>query len=509
MAIGWTEVALAAVVPAILVAAVPRRWLGWTMLAWLVSPIVGYVGVLAWETLTRPGISYPAGTAFYGFMLISPLLAPPWIALSLVGFGVGGGLRWVLRRKAPRAPAQALTLAIASAQSDLSPGAVHGADGAPALPPVTPVSAGWRPIHQGIENQPLRIGGRDIWASPWRPADGSPITLAHPIYPLRRLSYSLFTLADGGTWRFAACELDKGRWSFATRIEEPLEVLGTVTDTALQYGLRPRHTRKEADRADIAALLIDAASGRVMADCAAWASSSITPQSDGSLFLSVSEKGFEVLLRIDPARRAFRDIGEGGADQPLDELPRALDEAHRAIAQPPGRPAQRRFSPDGLIRVDMDPQEWSSSQWVLAPRIIDVGSKRMLLDLSNTDWDATVAFPAERTIRLDMRRFRGGTASVDIDLTQETYRITGCSGLEMLRPGGSLAALAAALGSAVTTPAPYRATLPASRWAAWRSALAILALTLCAIGAASYLSLRDGPQGRAVTAPLAKVPTPR
>lgn len=36
MTIGWIDLTLAAVAPAILVAAVSRRMLGWAMLAWVI-----------------------------------------------------------------------------------------------------------------------------------------------------------------------------------------------------------------------------------------------------------------------------------------------------------------------------------------------------------------------------------------------------------------------------------------------------------------------------------------
>ena len=147
MVIGWTAVALVA---AVLVAAVPRRRLGWTMLAWVLSPIVGYFGVLAWEALTRPGISsYPVGTAFYGFMLISPLLALPWLALCLVGFGVGLGLRWVLRQKVAHPAARVPTPVIIVPQRARPAAApvelTDDRDRAPARPsgPGGPAAADW------------------------------------------------------------------------------------------------------------------------------------------------------------------------------------------------------------------------------------------------------------------------------------------------------------------------------------------------------------------------------
>ena len=515
MVIGWTAVALVAAVAAVLVAAVPRRRLGWTMLAWVLSPIVGYFGVLAWEALTRPGISsYPVGTAFYGFMLISPLLAPPWLALCLVGFGVGLGLRWVLRQKVAHPAARVPTPVIIVPQP-VRPAAApveltDDRDRAPAFVPETP---GWRHVHLGLEGQPLRIGGHAVWGSPWVPAGEPPLTIAHPVYPLRRLSYGVFTLqGTGQPLHFAACEMDPGVWSFATRADDPSDVLGAAPVGSFQYGCRPRHTVAGADQVAMAAVLIDSASGQVMADCAAWTFSSIMPQADRSLFLSVDENLFDVLFRIDPVRRQFRNLGEDGPDQPLDELARALDNAFRANTRLPRQPAYRRVSPNGTIRVDLDAVEWSNSYWALTPRVIESAGGRVLLDLWNNQWNASVAFPDNRTIRLDLQNYRGERVSVEMDPVRDTYSIFGGTGHEGHRSAGSLAGLEEALATLATLTmvrANGEHTIPVGRWAAWRSALVILALLLCAIGAASYLSMPDRTQASRPTVPFAKVPTPR
>lgn len=47
-------VATALIVPALLIFAVPRRWLGRAMLMWALLPLIAYVGVIAWEGETRP-----------------------------------------------------------------------------------------------------------------------------------------------------------------------------------------------------------------------------------------------------------------------------------------------------------------------------------------------------------------------------------------------------------------------------------------------------------------------
>lgn len=111
----WALVAIAVVVPAGLVAAVPRRWLTRTMVLWLLSPLVVYVAVVVWELLTRPPVDDPLGKALLGFMLISALTAIPWVILCAVGILVGFGIRRRLPERPDPAPSPALTPAPALA----------------------------------------------------------------------------------------------------------------------------------------------------------------------------------------------------------------------------------------------------------------------------------------------------------------------------------------------------------------------------------------------------------
>lgn len=98
MDVGWTHVAALVAVPVVLVAGVPRRMLRSVMLTWVALPIVGYFAVIEWEMLTRPGANYPPGTALTGFMLLSPIIAPPWLILCLISFGLGLAIRSLLHR---------------------------------------------------------------------------------------------------------------------------------------------------------------------------------------------------------------------------------------------------------------------------------------------------------------------------------------------------------------------------------------------------------------------------
>jgi hypothetical protein len=81
----------------------------------------------------------------------------------------------------------------------------------------------------------------------------------------------------------------------------------------------------------------------------------------------------------------------GGPDRPLVELAAAVEQARLVAIEP--KPRMLRLSPDGTIRVEIEAAEWGNSHWVYSPRVIDVPTGRVVLDLWGTDWDATVDFP--------------------------------------------------------------------------------------------------------------------
>ncbi len=82
-----------------------------------------------------------------------------------------------------------------------------------------------------------------------------------------------------------------------------------------------------------------------------------------------------------------------------------------------------RLSPDQSIRLDLLISEWSVSLWTHAPRITEVATGRLLLDLWGTSWDAQTAWIGSNGLRLDLRRFDcGGVFSLLIDFAGKTYR---------------------------------------------------------------------------------------
>ncbi|MFC6446124.1 hypothetical protein [Shinella zoogloeoides] len=92
------QLLLAALVPALLVCAVPQRWLKRVMIGWLVAPVFVFFAVIIWEVVTGPPIEDVAGRVWSGLTILGSIFAAPWIAISMVGFGIGHYLRRLFGR---------------------------------------------------------------------------------------------------------------------------------------------------------------------------------------------------------------------------------------------------------------------------------------------------------------------------------------------------------------------------------------------------------------------------
>lgn len=237
MTIEPMAIAAAASVPLIAVIFAPRRWLNHSMALVLVSPAIVYVAIVAWEMLTGPPEAKALELAFAGFGLVSAFLAIPWLVICLIGFGIGLGVRRLLRGRSDR-----------TAPNPRQPSTLNSLVPAPVL--VAEITARSASGHAGKD----------------------PMDIEH--------------------WR------------------------------------------------------------------------------DSS--------------------------------------------THR----------RRQISPDGSIRVDIDSKEWGNSHWVDSPRIIEVATGRVVLDLWETDWDAAMSFPGDQQVRIHFRRYHaGGALSVELNLARDTYQI--------------------------------------------------------------------------------------
>ena len=531
---GWLAVAALAV-PALLIALVPRRWLGRVMLSWAVMPLFVYIGVIAWESATRPGTEISLENAILGFSLISAIAIIPWIIACGVGFALGFGMRAIFRRGgaalSPTPPTPA-ALAASSASLAAAPPAdveqssplARAKSSSPfaATPPQAVQSllspqtlaiepdgtirsdgADWEVAHIGFSGDGLRIGRRDVWTEAWSHVDTAPLQLPHPAHTGELHRFTVQTIGEGTTAaRFAVSELSNGVYGFYVARAAAVPVSALSGDGTLGYEKRYR-TDAEAEGLSPEgwAVLTDAATGEVLVDCQAWPASRIESKANGSLFLWLTQDDGETLIRIDPAARSFRNQGEAGAEQPLSTLPAYVDDLRRARTGEPPIYTYRRISPDGTIRIELEAVEWGNSHWVYSPRVIDIASGNLVLDLWGSDWDATMFYPGYRRVRIDFRRYHfSGDLTIELDLADGLYRILREPGGAAPLPSGPLADARNAMEESGRRVAAYAAAqnaarplwddgVPASPFAAWRTALVILFVAAVLIMVATLLSI--------------------
>lgn len=497
----WLVAIALVVVPALLILAVPRRWLVWTVLLWLLSPFIAYAGYVLWEAAAQPEpVQWLAG-ALYPLFFASAFLLLPWLGLCLLGFVLGFALRGLFRRS-PKPPVLAAAAAF--------------------RPPPQPhelQSAGWRSVHVGFANDGLTIAGRDIWVETWRPTGEQVLHLPHPAHPGEIHRYEVHEIGiPGFLARFAASELSNGVWGFYVPTHDIEMARGSSANGAIRYEYSLGEMVGGRYDTIAAWAVVRDATGTILADGSAWLRSRVIPQPDGSLFLHLSLNGSDRLFRLDSEAMSFRDVETRGPDRPLSELAAAVEEARLATRRP--EPRTTRLAPDGLVRVELESVEWRNSHWVQSPRVIDVPNGRVVLDLWNTDWDATVGFPGPRRVTLSLQRYHeGGALAAELDLERGTYRIVSEYGREGPLPEAPLSGIVAGLeesarrsvvaGGWMVQP-PLVVPKP---WAAWRTALVILvgaAVAITGIGVIAYRKEQydkaHRPPGRLDTVPRFEPP---
>lgn len=514
-------VATALIVPALLIFAVPRRWLGRAMLMWALSPLIAYVGVIAWEGATRPAADLSLENAMLGFSLISAIFIIPWALACAAGFAVGFALRALFRRAAPEAKGR---------ERDKTPAAQPFV--AEAILPSDPIAsdevhagrvdaATWRQAHIGFSDDGLTIGGLDVWKLPWRSVDTPPLQLAHPAYPEELHRFTVQEIADGAAVaRFAVSELSGGVWGFYVPRQIAKAVSAPTVDGSLHYEQRVGEIAAEGQAPASWAVLIDASTRQVLVDCAGWPASRISGNGDGSLFLRLEQDDGETLLRIDPIARTFRNQGDNGAARPIAELADMVAELRRARADLPRGPHYRHISPDGTIRVETEAVEWGNSHWVQTPRVIDLASGRVVLDLWGSDWDATISYPGDRCVALDFRRYHfSGDLAIELDLETDRYRIMREPGGAGELPSGPLAEAADAMEASGRRLAEFAAAQnrggpiwdpneAQGPFAAWRTGLVILFVAVVLIGVATALSVDLAPEEETEPVLIRTIPKP-
>lgn len=202
----------------------------------------------------------------------------------------------------------------------------------------------------------------------------------------------------------------------------------------------------------------------------------------------------------DPPPPAKAPVPAASAPAPLSPPAAAASLRQRHLPADCRASETHQMSPDGSIRVDIDPNEWGHGQWVYSPRVVETATRRILCDLHGTDWQADIAFPHERHVWLGLRRYRSpGHLFADFDLATNRYRIA-LRSLDTPDEEGPLGDISdrleqwwamATRNAALTMPQPLYPGVMPHRFAAWRQALVILIGTLAAIAAISWYAVRN------------------
>lgn len=194
----WLQLLVGIVVPALLIAFVPRRWLLRILVCWLGSPLILFMVLVKAEVVVRKAFESSIGQALYGLMLVTPVLAIPWLLMCLAGFGLGIGIR---RFTVPAFDRPAL-LSPVVLQSNPTP--------TPAQP-----DQRWHAVHVGVGNDGLEIGNLGVWVQTWRATTQAPVALPHPQRPTQLHLFDCYEISEERhVVHFAAAEVSNGVWAF-------------------------------------------------------------------------------------------------------------------------------------------------------------------------------------------------------------------------------------------------------------------------------------------------------
>lgn len=488
LALNLLQLALALGVPALIAFFTRRRWRLWAMGLWTLAPLLAALAVAAGELASGKASVADLDKLVFGLLLIGSFLVAPWLLICGAGYALGAMLRRRLRPD-PAAP---------GGLGPKPPDAVEAPKPTPYEPPLDPDAPSlappsrWEVAHVGLDHDDLVLDGLPVWSLPWREEPGERITLVHPTHPGQLHAFTVYAIDDGArATRFAAAELSNGVWGFYRWAAAPDAASGLSADGSLRFDHDlGRYAGGRYDSVAPLAQLYDARSDALLFEGSAWRSSRITPQKDGSLLLALEHGDRETIFRIDPPEGVFRDLATPAGPRPLAELAAAAAAARAACDDPANTYLGRRVAPDGSLRVELHSVEWGPSHWVDSPRVIEVATGRVLLDLWGTDWDAWPTFPRRRAVRLSLRRYHaGGGAQVEIELAPERYVLIEDGGATFGPLGELREALERASRRAAAAAQPTIAR-PRPTARNWLAALLILVGALALVAVATMITLR-------------------
>jgi hypothetical protein len=497
--------------PALIAYRVPRRWRLGAIAAWALLPLFAGLLIVAFELLSARASGTDLDALVHGLLLVGSILLLPWLIACGCGYAIGAALRKRIaaRVETPTPAVETDTPATAQPQPQPQPqfsATLRNAEGPTLMPP-----GGWEAAHVGFAHDELVLDGLPIWSLEWHPESWDRIPLPHPAHPTEQHGFTIYNVHDDSrATRFAAAELSNGVWGFYRWIVPVDAAVGTSADGSLQFehDLGPLQNGRFDNVAPVARL-VDARNGATLFDGSQWASSRVVPQTDGALLLTLEHAGRQTIFRIDPVAGTFTDLSVQHAARPLTELQSASARARAECDDPVIGRIRRGVAPDGSLIVELEPTEWSNTHWVYSPRVVEIATGRVLLDLWGSDWDATIDFPRPRTVKLNMRRYHfGGALDAEIALADEQYRLKGRAHTS----SGPLSELAQALervSKELATQAGTRPLIEAPRVTArsWMIALLIAVGAFAAIAAATVITLRmqgEPPRQKLDTVPSIK-----
>jgi hypothetical protein len=481
-------------IPAALAMFVPRPWLVAALVTWALLPLIVLLVLFIGEILHNPSELTQPGETRVAFLFWGGLLTVPWFVVSAIGYAIG----LALRRRDTRGAA-------VTARPALPP------KDAPVRAVVSPRLSQWRARHVGFERDGFILDGLDIWGSEWRRLGTSTPDLPHPAHPHELHRFRICEAGEGPqTRQFAATELSNGVWGFYTPIGADKQRAGTSANGSIRFENEfPGPDGEARERIAPTGRIWRVATGEMLADGSAWISSEVIPEANGSLLFALRHFGNDALFRLHPETGTFSVVGELRPDQPIDRLGDTVASTMQTITDRAHRNLGLQLSPDGSIRVELAAKEWSNTHWVNAPRVIEVASGRILLDLWGTDWDAGASFPLDRCVSLALQRYHFG-GSCQAMLLPATDQFVVFEDAPEPPARGPLSAIVPALEAAArrsSARAP-RSTRRPQRVGPRQLlvAPAILVGALAAIGTISFVAVRLAPEPNSKLTTMPEMP---